>query len=284
MEIRYILEKGTAEINEDCLVIQDNIFGVFDGATSLTGRTRFEGKTGGMIASQTAKSVFRRNHYPLKQLACEANDKIMDQMVRHGVNVTRRENLWSTSAAVVRIKDRQLEWIQTGDAFIILIHGDDSHRVLVDREDHDHETLTLWKKLVQKQISRPPGRLNGNDPENGIPALKRALAPQIKKVRLGMNKNYGVLNGEKKAEHFLNQGKVSLEGVREVLLFTDGLSMPRETPEKHKDFTPLVKDYLSLGLDGVKERIRNKEKTDPQCLAFPRFKCHDDIAAIAVTL
>jgi serine/threonine protein phosphatase PrpC len=284
MKSRYILEKGSARLNEDSLVIQDNIFGVFDGATSLTDQTDFEGKTGGLIASQTARSVFRRNHYPLTHLACQANREIMEQMLRHGVNVSKKENLWSTSAAVIRIKDQAMEWVQTGDAVILLVYKDGSHKVMVDREDHDHETLALWKTLAREHGLSDPVRISGKNGGTDMSALRRAMAPQIRKVRQGMNIRYGVLNGEKKAEEFLNRGTVSLAGVRDVLLFTDGLSIPNETPGTHKDFGPLVQDYLSLGLDGVKDRIRKIEDTDPQCLRYPRFKCHDDIAAIAVTI
>jgi serine/threonine protein phosphatase PrpC len=274
METQYILEKGTAKFNEDSLVIQDNIFGVFDGATSLTAQSFHQGKTGGMIASQTAGSVFSRNHYPLKRLAREANREIMDQMVRNGVNISRKENLWSTCAAVVRIKKQTLEWVQTGDAVIIVVYKDGSHKVLAAGVDHDYETLTLWKELVQKRAVNP---------EMGLSVIKQ-LSPQIKKVRLGMNLTYGVLNGENQAEEFLKQGMESLNNVMDILLFTDGLSIPKETPEKHKNYTPLVEAYLSLGLNGLKHEIRRKEEKDPLCLAFPRFKCHDDIAAIAITL
>ena len=99
-----------------------------------------------------------------------------------------------------------------------------------------------------------------------------------------MNITYGVLNGDPRAEGFLDQGMQSLDGVTDILLFTDGLSIPRATPEKHKDYAPLVQAYLSFGLNGLKDMIRQKEKNDPLCLAFPRFKCHDDIAAIAVKI
>ncbi len=288
MKIHHILERGTARINEDCLVIEDNIFGVFDGATSLDRQTFEQGKTGGMIASQTARSVFRKNHYPLGQLARKANQEIMNQMIRHGVDISRKESLWSTSAAVVRVKERVLEWVRTGDAVILLVYEDGSHRVLADREDHDHETLTLWKDMVEDRIGTDPagpGRTGSGtgDRDRALPPIHQALAGQIQKVRSGMNITYGVLNGEKEAEPFLYQGTESLDRVRDVLLFTDGLSLPRETPEKKRDFTSLVKDYLLLGLEGLKTKIREKEKKDPFCLAFPRFKCHDDIAAIAIT-
>ncbi len=284
METQYILEKGTAEINEDCLVIQDDIFGVFDGATSLKDQVFSQGKTGGQIASQIAGSVFSRNHYPLTRLARQANREIMAQMLQNGVNISRKENLWSTSAAVVRIKENRLEWIQTGDAVILLIYGDGFHKVLANREDHDYETLTLWKDMVEGRGGDKFPEAGDNGPGQGLAALRRALAPQIQKVRLGMNISYGVLNGEPGAEAFFNQGTQSLDGVSHVLLFTDGLSIPREIPEKRKDHAPLVEAYLSLGLKGLKDMIRQKEETDPHCLCFPRFKCHDDIAAIAVKI
>lgn len=284
METQYVLEKGTAETNEDCLVIQDNIFGVFDGATSLTGQTFYQGKTGGEIAAQTAGSVFSRNQYPLTCLARQANREIQAQMVRNGVNISKKEDLWSTSAAVVRIKGKNLEWVQAGDAVILLLYNNGSHKVLVDREDHDYETLTLWKDLVEDRANDKNIRVADGSSGQGLFAIKQALAPQIKKVRLGMNITYGALNGESKAEDFLNQGTEILDAVTDVLLFTDGLSIPKEIPDKHKDYVPLVNAYLSSGLKGLRDMIRQKEKTDPLCLAFPRFKCHDDIAAIAVTI
>jgi hypothetical protein len=59
-----------------------------------------------------------------------------------------------------------------------------------------------------------------------------------------MNITYGVLNGEPGAEDFLNQGLESLDNVTDVLLFTDGLSIPAKHPERRKDYAPLVKAYL----------------------------------------
>lgn len=288
IEIQAILEKGTAIQNEDFLVIQDNILGVFDGATSLNSRTFGRERTGGTIASRTAGAVFKMNHFPLNQLACQANDAIMAQMVFNGVDTSRKENLWSTSAAVVRLKDQSLEWVQAGDAVIILIYEDGSHRVLVDREDHDHETLTLWKELVRTHLpgdgKAPMAQEEGRQPDQQqvIDLIRGKLGRQIRKVRSGMNITYGVLNGEKAAEAFLNQGEEPLDRVAHVLIFTDGLSIPQPEPKPHKDFTDLVRTYLNLGLEGLKQMIRSQEEKDPHCLAFPRFKCHDDIAAIAV--
>lgn len=266
MEIEFILEQGSGNQNEDSLVLEKNLFGVFDGATSLDSRTFEHGKTGGLIASSAASSVFAKNHYPLVQLARSANNEILKKMLLHGVDLSKKENFWSTSAAVVRINDDRLEWVQTGDCSIILIYSNDSYKVLVEQDDHDHETLAMWKKEAEK----------------GKAGIREILTDQIKKVRSGMNREYGVLNGEKEADLFLNHGHEALDGVREILLFTDGLSIPKEKPEKTKCYKDLVNLYLNSGLEGLKARIREMEKKDPHCTLYPRFKCHDDIAAIAV--
>jgi hypothetical protein len=93
-----------------------------------------------------------------------------------------------------------------------------------------------------------------------------------------------VLNGERAAENFILSGVEPLEEVAHILLFTDGLQLPTPDPEPLKRFDDLVNNYLRLGLHGLRDRIRAIEDKDPMCRQYPRFKCHDDIAAIAVTL
>ncbi|NOX34046.1 MAG: hypothetical protein GXP56_09965 [Deltaproteobacteria bacterium] len=284
MKTQFILENGSGDVNEDFIVLENNLFGVFDGATSLDNQTYNHGKTGGLIASATAGSVFAKNHYPLATLARSANRAIYKQMLNHGVNFSKKENLWSTSAAVVRVKENALEWVQTGDCFIILIYRDNSHKVLVEKDDHDYETLSLWKKEAKNKSAVAVGSVKTGESGTRLDKtrISEVLMEQIRKTRSGMNKNYGVLNGEKEADSFLNHGHESLNRVKEVLLFTDGLSIPRETPGKSKEFKTLIDNYLRLGLNGLKNKIREMEQTDPDCSIYPRFKCHDDIAAIAI--
>ena len=266
IKIEHILEKGSGRINEDRLVMGKNIFGVFDGATSLSNDQSQPGETGGRLAAATARDVFSTNHYPLKTLGQTANTAILEKMKKNGVNLNCPEQIWSTSAAVVRIKDNELEWFQTGDSYILLIHEDGSHRVLVDQEDHDFETLALLKTQMDKTLSNP------------------ILNRQVVKVRSNMNKTYGVLNGDPRARDFFASGVTSLDRVSSVLLFTDGLNIPSPTPEKKKDFTELAKAFQNQGLNRLHGQIREMEAEDPDRKQFPRFKCHDDIAAIALQL
>jgi serine/threonine protein phosphatase PrpC len=264
MEIKYILEKGSGNFNEDFLIMEKNLFGVFDGASSLD-HARFEGgQTGGMIASQTAGKVFSKNHFPLKKLGVQANQAILSGMKTQNVNLAQRHTLWSTSAAVVRIKDNTLEWLQTGDAQVILLYTNGSHKTLTNRYDHDYETLMMLKEHDFK--------------------LTPSFNHQVQKVRSRMNKTYGVLNGEPDALKFVKNGFISLNDVETILLFTDGLQIPASTPSKKKNFDKFIKLYRNLGLESLKNHIRAIEAKDPEVKSYPRFKCHDDMAAIAIDL
>ncbi len=60
--------------------------------------------------------------------------------------------------------------------------------------------------------------------------IHEVLADQIRKVRLQMNRRYGVLNGEPETMDFIHHGYEELTGVSDILLFTDGLQLPRENP------------------------------------------------------
>ncbi len=266
MQIEHIHEKGSGQMNEDVLHVGKELFGVFDGATSLDRSLFQQGVTGGRIAAETACRVFAGNGSSLVELARTANREIYDEMVAHGVDCSRREQLWSTSAAVVRIKDDSLEWVQAGDSYVLFLYRDGSYRVPVRVPDHDYETLSMWKRVArQSQVN-----------------ISCAVAHQIKKTRMEMNRSYGVLNGEPAGQRFLHRGTELLAPVEEILLFTDGLSIPSETPARTRCFDGLVACYRRLGLEGLKVHIREIEATDPQCRRFPRFKCHDDIAAISI--
>jgi serine/threonine protein phosphatase PrpC len=264
IKIEHILEKGSGQLNEDSLVIGENLFGVFDGATSLDTHAFEGGQTGGMIAAQTASHEFSKNHFPLDQLGIRANQAIRIKMIDQSLDMAHRHNLWSTSAAVIRIEEEELEWFQTGDAQILLFYNDGSFKVLADRKDHDYETLTMLKAEKFK--------------------FNAAMKDQIKKVRFQMNRSYGVLNGEPEALNFTQNGFESLEDVNSILLFTDGLQLPSTTPAQKKSFGRLAQKFQEEGLTGVKESIRKIESQDPDIIRYPRFKCHDDIAAIAVHL
>ena len=268
MRIDTVFEQGTGLLNEDFLVVDKNLFGVFDGATSLSTARFGHGLTGGYLASTVAGSAFRGSDRPLPELADKANRAIMDAMVKHGVDMEDRANLWSTSAAVVRVGADTFEWVQIGDCLVMTLHEDGTHRVHCAEFNHDLETLTMW----QEASCETEGE------------ILDVMHEQIVKVRRGMNVTYGVFNGEPAAMDFLNTGSLPLEGITDILLFTDGLFIPKCNPCEREDFDLFAELFRAGGLKGVRDHVRSTEADDAACTRYPRFKVHDDVAAISIAL
>ena len=266
-KIRSLLEKGSGEFNEDVLLEEGNLLGVFDGATSLDIRRFQDGLTGGLLAARTAAASFYGNRCPLDQLAKEANLNIQKAQLDESIGLDERHKLWSTSLAVVHLDGNRLEYCQTGDALILLVLKDGDYKVITPDIDIDRDTLQFWKEM---QVS--PGA-----------CIHEVLAEQIHKIRLEMNITYGVLNGEPEALDFIRHGYENLTNVSDVLLFTDGLHLPRENPLEEHDWQSFVELYLQGGLQAVRDHVRHLQRQDPACRKYPRFKMHDDIAAVAIS-
>jgi hypothetical protein len=99
-----------------------------------------------------------------------------------------------------------------------------------------------------------------------------------------MNNAYGVLNGEVEALDFLQSGSQSLDNVRNVLVYSDGLMLPQRNPESQQDLEMFVSLYKRGGLSCLRDHIRGKQLEDIGCRKYPRFKTHDDISAVALSL
>lgn len=265
-DVSYVYEQGSGVSNEDRLLIQDGVYGVFDGATSLESRGLVDGLTGGAMAAHIAADTFRGSDESLFDLAVEANNRIALAEVAAGVDMRRRESLWSTSMAVVRVVEGQLEFCQTGDSLIMAINNDNSHSLLTPELDIDKETMKLWQGAGGATSK----------------SIYSTLRQQIRKVRLQMNRDYGVLNGEPEAAGFLNHGRVSLDSVSDIILFTDGLYLPKKDPGEPTDWAAFSSLYKQNGLGGVKKYVKDLQDRDQDLRVYPRFKLHDDIAAVSV--
>ena len=169
MRVSTLSEKGTGAMNEDFHFIDGDLFGYFDGATSLSSRVYENGYTGGFLAANIAGKTFRKNNNTLHNLAINANQAIGHAMETRGVCLKDKRHLWSTSAAVVRLKKEAFEWIQIGDCLVLVIFKNGTYQVLMDDFDHDLATLRLWQE-----------RMNGTSE----PILS-ALKDQILNVRRG---------------------------------------------------------------------------------------------------
>ncbi len=266
LSVQKIYAKGSHRLNEDELLIKDNLYVVFDGASSLVPYISKKGKTGAKIAAKIAKKEFSKNIGTLKQLAIDANTKIREEMKKEKINMNRKEELWCTSAAILRLKDNEAKYLVIGDCFILAINRDASYGLLVPYYDQDLETMKKWRKLA----------------DNKVENIWSELKPYIVKVRKEENIKYGCLSGEKEAVNFFKQGRIHLKDIKSLILFTDGLLIPKEDPEEDEDWDLFVKIYQKSGLKGLLKYVRDIEKKDPKCWKYPRYKQHDDATAIAI--
>lgn len=265
IKVESISEKGTKSVNEDSYLVGDSIWGVFDGATSLNKYVDPDGKTGGLIASSLAKECFERNDETLLNMAKKANAAIKNAMEKRGIDISDKLNLWCTNLAVITIIDDKIKWIQLSDAAIVFIYQDGSYKTILG-DDHDRETLLKWKKLADDKT------------EN----IRESLKEQIKKVRRGINVNYGFLTGEKEMEKFIKEGSEDLKNIKHVVIFTDGFHIPQKSPIDPYPWDDFIKQYLKGGIGMTKKYIRDIEETDSNCWEYPRLKKHDDMTAISI--
>jgi len=264
--IERILDQGSSQLNEDKLVCADNMFGVCDGASSLV-PDLYHGKTGAWWASSLVSSTFSRNDASLFDLSKRANRVLHSTMTEMGVATEDRLHCWSTSVAAFQLSEDSVSWIQSGDSQVLAIYADGDFKLLTPYHNHDKQTLQQLKNLYLQ----------------GDPDPRSSLRPQVENIRRQMNQSYGVLNGEPVALDFLQTGSESLKGVSHLLVFTDGLFPPGEDPENQPNFRWVTDHFLQGGLNQVKAEIRSLENRDPECRRYPRFKKHDDMAAIAVS-
>ena len=276
VEVRAGKEEGG---NEDRFSInpEDGIYGVFDGASGLTSLNENAretlGLTGGAVASSILAVVMAKpSNQSLRERILSANQRIgaaFEEFVTDSNEVTDR---FCTTAGVVRVKEGQIEIVCIADTPVILIKSDGTFEMPVANFDQDVESLRLLDSLVM-------GEGLSHDEAMGDPRMKA----QLLKKRGEQNQTYGVLNGQAEVEGHIRTASVSSEGVESILIFSDGLIPPAQ-PGEEPDWQLVVDAYIRGGEAEVLSTIRGIEDADPDCIAYPRFKKHDDSAILGIRL
>ena len=276
--------------------IASGLFGVFDGASRLEGSADLATTTAtpGALASSIVRDSFLaafESGAHLVDAALEANRALQAQMVRRGVDVASKLDRWGTTAAVVRIGEDTLEWLSIGDSRILIVRSDGTFELVGEltagSADHDLQALSLMKSGASTDVVREAER----------------------RAALRANIDYGLLNGEDAAAAFVRTGRRRIErkAVRQssprgghdhhdgddgrgagrelsgVLIFTDGCILPRPDPARAPEWDTMVRLYAAGGLTHLVSAVRAAEAADPDRALYPRFKIHDDMAAIALS-
>ncbi|NRF92894.1 protein phosphatase 2C domain-containing protein [Paenibacillus frigoriresistens] len=280
MKIQTISTQGNGEWNEDSLICNDiiQLYGVIDGATSLEPYRGMGGETGGYLAAQLiAKTITNMSQDNVGQelslpiMLLEANKQLRSEMLQAGVDVTRKEQLWSACALLVRVYDTYVEFAHAGDSMLIALYEDGTIRLVTrdQLEVVDRPTRQLWAE----------GAASGLTSRD---VLWQLVMPQIHAGRALMNtsKGYSVLNGEPELADHMEYGRINRAQLTSLLLFSDGLIDPQREHSYEEDLSQIILKVKTMGLNNYIQWLIELEETDPECLQFPRVKKSDDKTAI----
>jgi len=293
MRVATLTIKGSNEWNEDALVLNEplKLYGVLDGSTSLQPYRGANGETGGYLASQVMKQYFEQltaeqigdaADGSLLPIVLEANRLLRAAMQEAGIDTSRKEALWTSALALIRITDRCIDYAQVGDCMIMAQYADGGVRVIT-RDQVAH--MDKNSKKIREQAVRE-GAVTREE-------LWERMKPSLLHNRTLMNtsEGYSVMSGEPEVADFVEYGRIIRTRLKSLLLVTDGLFIPAESstdgsPQvggRHADaFAELMVRIGQSSLSDYAEALVRLEQEDKECRRYPRFKVSDDKTAILI--
>jgi serine/threonine protein phosphatase PrpC len=270
MRISHLTHKGVRDLNEDAILINDDygVYGVFDGASSLTTYLSETGKTGAYLASNTVAETFKKPLASLQETAVLANKNIEQLHERSNVDVSDIVNRFGTTAAAIRVDGNYAEIIQVGDSIVLLIKKNGKVEIPLGYHDHDLDVMRKWREYA----------------DSGRKDIRKLVADDVIRLRRQANTSYGLLNGDNRASSFIQSAKIDLREVATIILLTDGMFIPKEDPEAEEDWNDYARLHRKGGLAHLYETVRKIEDSDQGLVKYPRYKLHDDASAIAIDL
>ncbi len=243
-KVKQVYEKGSNKLNEDEILVKENLFGVFDGATSIVKYENEKGETGGRIVSSLAKQAFDENSINLLDSLKNSNIKIRTAQLNAGIDYNNREQIWNTDAAVIKIREDEVDYVNMGHTMIIA--------------EYENEI-----KVIRQIIA--PDKLSQDKTSDPIEARKQ----------VGLSKELAALTGDENVEQYADSGTLHTENLKTIILMTDGLILPPYFIKE--DFKGFIDLYHEVGLEGILKEVRKYEVENNK-----EGKVHDDVAAIAV--
>jgi serine/threonine protein phosphatase PrpC len=271
--------KGSSELNEDALVVnnESKVFGVIDGATSVTPYKNIEGETGGFIAANLLASYIydADDNSSLEHCVLMANEALNKLMVESGVNIYKKTDLWSAAFVAVRISETKLDYVQAGDCMLFAKYKGGQIRSLTHDQVSRFDAITINKLLDGK-------RLGYRDPDE----LFQYVLSTVRENKNKANEldGYSVLNGDRNLVNFLEKGTINLSDVERIYMITDGLFYPSTDVDSKNEWGYMVSKIDNMGLLDYAKQLIQIEESDPQCNKYTRLKKSDDKTGIVIDL
>lgn len=279
MKIDSVTFKGVGKMNEDTLISNEalSLYGVADGVSSLIPFQSKEELTGGFLASNEVKTYFESllvSNNLIDDLE-RINGRIRTEMNNYSIDIKKKEQLWGTALAVLRVLENGIEFVQTGDCMILSVYQNGEVRPLTYLQVAHLESTALekWKEGISQGIASREELMN---------LVKDILISNRRKSN--SVKGYGVLNGEPQADDYFEYGKINKIGLKHLIVLTDGMFLPQEViPPGSSYWDYVAKSILDKGIEKYGIELIDLEETDPECIKYHRFKKSDDKAGVLIS-
>jgi serine/threonine protein phosphatase PrpC len=194
--------------------------------------------------------------------------------------------------ALIDFQSNNMRWAHAGDTALFLFHnGGRIEKITNDpMEQHDQSALKIAKQLQDLHQYKHFAEVIGLDE---VTTANKNNGLYHNYVEQNGEANYelgvAVVNGLPELSHYIQKGNIdSLTEIQSILLCTDGFMWPAKWQESKADTDirlQLMIDYIKDGsLSNYLERLRKEEEEDSERDNYPRFKVHDDAAALYLEL
>lgn len=279
--------------NEDIVMVQENdeflVAAVVDGGSALSSITTVKGveRLSGLFVSERAADYIQREYdkaSSVEELLLSTNRYIALELQSYGIDPETAGPLVLPTASgvgIVRIdkKNQTLEIAQVEEVAVLIVEEDGKVRLAlpIRTPPWDVRAMSLAQQIAE---------------EKGI-TLKEALRDErvgelFVKSRANENApggtGSGALNGRTALKEYIQSVKLPLEGIRSVILLTDGMFPPKKDFSSPPDWEEVSIVVKRDGLKGLYDWVFRLKSSDPELDKYPRAKKHDDASGVTVKL
>ncbi len=261
------------EYCEDWLYADEKIAFLLDGATGVSGEK---------VTDSATDAVWFVNHIGEELKRGLKGDGDLLNILKNTVQtVADRYNRFeggrqvldkpTATLSLIRIKGEYLEYYSICDSEIVIRKKDGSAiHVLDDRLTKlDNINFERMRKIAN---------------EKGI--TLRAAFPYIKEYILYNRARMNTPNGYAAIAHTTDglksglYGRVKLEEIQDVLLYTDGFAEAYDLFKIYPSPTAMMEEVESNGIQAVLDKLFARQEEDADCNVYAKNKKRDDIAVI----
>jgi serine/threonine protein phosphatase PrpC len=264
-----------AVTNEDHFDHNAQAAWVFDGASGIGPKTIATSPSDPHWLVQTVNAELKKAWHDdmpthtLLQAAAEATSRLYGEQATQPLPpLTDRPTACLTMA---RIWDGTLEVLNAGDCWIIRQSGKDVFDFGTKHDDLAKPVRAERKRL--KAAGTPQSEMND------------LMAPFERAFRQQANQDggYVIVDTTTRWVDRLHRKIVPIAPGDSILLMTDGFYRLIDVFGRY-DAASMISGATSKGLSALHAELREAEAMDEECIAFPRAKTRDDVAAALFTI